>query len=125
MWEYQHLLRYTRRDLTGRDHNRRSGSSEQGASATIAYACVVRGIGKHVTLFDVAKPKLHAEVHDLNHGLCSFLKHNSTALTISKYGTEQTPLSSLPAPSKGQCRRACDLLIVCGPERQKSLSEGE
>lgn len=37
--------------------------------ATIAYACMVRGIGKHISLFDVAKPKLQAEVLDLNHGL--------------------------------------------------------
>ena len=37
--------------------------------ATIAYACIVRGIGKHISLFDVAKPKLDAEVLDLNHGL--------------------------------------------------------
>jgi len=37
--------------------------------ATIAYACMVRGIGKHISLFDVAKPKLDAEVLDLNHGL--------------------------------------------------------
>ena len=37
--------------------------------ATIAYACLVRGIGKHISLFDVAKPKLQAEVLDLNHGL--------------------------------------------------------
>lgn len=33
--------------------------------ATIAYVCMVRGIGKHISLFDVAKPKLHAEVLDL------------------------------------------------------------
>ena len=37
--------------------------------ATIAYACMVRGVGKHISLFDVAKAKLHAEVLDLNHGL--------------------------------------------------------
>ena len=37
--------------------------------ATIAYACMVRGVGKHISLFDVAKAKLNAEVLDLNHGL--------------------------------------------------------
>ena len=37
--------------------------------ATIAYACMVRGIGKHISLFDISKAKLHAEVLDLNHGL--------------------------------------------------------
>lgn len=37
--------------------------------ATIAYACMVRGVGKHISLFDIAKAKLDAEVLDLNHGL--------------------------------------------------------
>lgn len=37
--------------------------------ATIAYACMVRGVGKHISLFDIAKSKLEAEVLDLNHGL--------------------------------------------------------
>lgn len=37
--------------------------------ATIAYACMVRGVGKHISLFDVAKTKVEAEVLDLNHGL--------------------------------------------------------
>ena len=37
--------------------------------ATIAYACMVRGVGKHISLFDIAKTKVEAEVLDLNHGL--------------------------------------------------------
>jgi len=37
--------------------------------ATIAYACMVRGVGKHISLFDAAKTKVEAEVLDLNHGL--------------------------------------------------------
>ena len=37
--------------------------------ATIAYACMVRGVGKHISLFDLAKTKVEAEVLDLNHGL--------------------------------------------------------
>ena len=37
--------------------------------ATIAYACMVRGIGKHISLFDVVKSRVDAEVLDLNHGL--------------------------------------------------------
>ena len=37
--------------------------------ATIAYACMVRGVGKHISLYDVAKSKVEAEVLDLNHGL--------------------------------------------------------
>lgn len=37
--------------------------------ATIAYACMVRGVGRHVSICDIAKPKVEAEVLDLNHGL--------------------------------------------------------
>ena len=37
--------------------------------ATIAYACMVRGVGKHISLFDRVKTKVEAEVLDLNHGL--------------------------------------------------------
>lgn len=37
--------------------------------ATIAYACMVRGVGKHISLFDIAKVKVEAEILDLNHGL--------------------------------------------------------
>jgi L-lactate dehydrogenase len=37
--------------------------------ATIAYACMIRGVAKHISLFDVAKTKVDAEVLDLNHGL--------------------------------------------------------
>ncbi|MES2221168.1 MAG: L-lactate dehydrogenase [Acidobacteriota bacterium] len=37
--------------------------------ATIAYACMVRGVGKHISLFDIAKTKVEAEILDLNHGL--------------------------------------------------------
>src|SRR5215210_4622433 len=38
-------------------------------SATIAYACLIRGAAKHVALFDVKREKVDAEVLDLNHGL--------------------------------------------------------
>jgi L-lactate dehydrogenase len=37
--------------------------------ATIAYACMVRGTARHITLYDVNKTKVDAEVLDLNHGL--------------------------------------------------------
>ncbi|HEX4037491.1 MAG TPA: L-lactate dehydrogenase [Acidobacteriaceae bacterium] len=37
--------------------------------ATIAYACMVRGVGRHISIFDIAKAKVEAEVLDLNHGL--------------------------------------------------------
>ena len=37
--------------------------------ATIAYACLVRGVAKQLALFDVKREKVDAEVLDLNHGL--------------------------------------------------------
>ena len=37
--------------------------------ATIAYACLVRGVGKQIALFDVNRAKVDAEVLDLNHGM--------------------------------------------------------
>lgn len=37
--------------------------------ATIAYACLIRGVAKQVVLHDVNRAKVDAEVLDLNHGL--------------------------------------------------------
>jgi L-lactate dehydrogenase len=37
--------------------------------ATIAYACLLRGVSNHVALFDINRSKVESEVLDLNHGL--------------------------------------------------------
>src|SRR5918996_2317341 len=37
--------------------------------ATLAYACLVRGIGRTIALYDINADKTRAEVLDLNHGL--------------------------------------------------------
>ena len=37
--------------------------------ATIAYACLVRGVAKQIALYDVNRAKVEAEVLDLNHGM--------------------------------------------------------
>lgn len=37
--------------------------------ATIAYACMIRGVAKQIALYDVNRVKVDAEVLDLNHGL--------------------------------------------------------
>ena len=37
--------------------------------ATIAYAAMIRGVARQISLFDIAKAKVHAEVLELNHGL--------------------------------------------------------
>ena len=36
--------------------------------ATIAYAAMIRGVARHINLFDIARTKVDAEVLDLNHG---------------------------------------------------------
>ncbi|HEX8522915.1 MAG TPA: L-lactate dehydrogenase [Tepidisphaeraceae bacterium] len=36
--------------------------------ATIAYACLIRGVAQRVALYDVNRAKAHAEALDLNHG---------------------------------------------------------
>lgn len=37
--------------------------------ATIAYACLIRGVAHHIALYDVNAEKVHAETLDINHGL--------------------------------------------------------
>lgn len=37
--------------------------------ATIAYACMLRGVARQLALYDVTESKVHAEVLDLNHGM--------------------------------------------------------
>jgi L-lactate dehydrogenase len=36
---------------------------------TIAYACMVRGVARHIALYDLNRAKVEAETLDLNHGL--------------------------------------------------------
>lgn len=40
-----------------------------GVGATIAYAVMIRGIAKHIAIYDVNRTKVDAQVLDLNHGL--------------------------------------------------------
>lgn len=37
--------------------------------ATIAYAAMIRGVARQISIFDIARTKVDAEVLDLNHGL--------------------------------------------------------
>lgn len=37
--------------------------------ATIAYAAMIRGVARHISLFDISRSKVDSEVLDLNHGL--------------------------------------------------------
>lgn len=40
-----------------------------GVGATIAYACVIRGVSRQIAIYDINASKVRAEVLDLNHGL--------------------------------------------------------
>src|SRR5947209_3655210 len=37
--------------------------------ATITYACLIRGVGRHIALYDVNPARAMAETLDLNHGI--------------------------------------------------------
>jgi L-lactate dehydrogenase len=37
--------------------------------ATIAYACMIRGVAKQISIYDLNRAKVDAEILDLNHGL--------------------------------------------------------
>src|SRR3954463_10713632 len=50
-------------------HNKIAIVGAGSVGATLAYACLLRGVAKEVALFDANGTKAHAEVLDLNHGL--------------------------------------------------------
>ncbi len=53
----------------GSEHQAKIGIIGAGSvGATIAYAAMIRGIARHISLFDIARTKVEAEVLDLNHG---------------------------------------------------------
>src|SRR3954447_22068102 len=57
---------------TAQGGRRRSKVAVVGAGsvgATIAYACLIRGVAKTVALYDIDAAKTRAEVLDLNHGI--------------------------------------------------------
>ena len=58
--------------------------------ATIAYACLIRGIGRTIALYDVNAAKTRAEVLDLNHGLQFVPRPPSSAPTTSRSAAAPT-----------------------------------
>lgn len=97
--------------------------------ATIAYACMVRGVGKHISLYDVAKTKVEAEVLDLNHGLMfvpmakvdgsddlNVLEHSDVIVVTA--GAKQKPGQTridLAATNAGICRTLIPQLLRVSP----------
>ncbi|HEY7116422.1 MAG TPA: L-lactate dehydrogenase [Tepidisphaeraceae bacterium] len=70
--------------------------------ATIAYACLVRGVAQSIALYDVNRAKVEAEVLDLNHGL------------------QFVPMATLEGSDDlGVCRGA-DVVVITAGAKQKS-----
>jgi L-lactate dehydrogenase len=69
--------------------------------ATIAYACLIRGVAKQITLFDMNKAKVDAEVLDLNHGL------------------QFVPMATLEGSDDLEITRDSDIIVVMAGAKQK------
>jgi L-lactate dehydrogenase len=69
--------------------------------ATIAYACLVRGVAKSIALYDLNEQKVHAEVLDLNHGL------------------QFVPMATLEGSSDLEVCRDADVVVVTAGAKQK------
>src|SRR3954463_377527 len=69
--------------------------------ATIAYACLVRGIAKTISLFDLNAAKVESEVLDLNHGL------------------QFVPMATLEGSADLEVCRDSDVIVVTAGAKQK------
>jgi L-lactate dehydrogenase len=69
--------------------------------ATIAYACLIRGVGKTIALYDLNADKTRAEVLDLNHGL------------------QFTPMASVIGADDVEVCRDADVVVVTAGAKQK------
>ncbi|HEY2857703.1 MAG TPA: L-lactate dehydrogenase [Terracidiphilus sp.] len=69
--------------------------------ATIAYAAMIRGVARHISLFDIAKSKVDAEVLDLNHGLLF------------------APQATVDGADDVEILRDCDVVVMTAGAKQK------
>ena len=69
--------------------------------ATIAYACLIRGVGKSIALYDLNATKVNAEVLDLNHGL------------------QFVPMASVEGSADLEVCRDADVIVVTAGAKQK------
>src|SRR5439155_8371166 len=98
--------------------------------ATIAYACLIRGVGKQIALFDVNRAKVESEVLDLNHGL-QFVPMASVEgsddagicadadVVVITAGAKQKPGQTrmdLAAANAQLCRKLVPQLLTLAPE---------
>jgi len=69
--------------------------------ATIAYACLLRGVAKSIALYDVNSTKVEAEVLDLNHGL------------------QFVPMATLEGAADLEVCRDADVVVITAGAKQK------
>ena len=69
--------------------------------ATLAYACLIRGVGKTIALYDVDAAKTRAEVLDLNHGL------------------QFVPMATVVGSDDLEVCRGADLVVVTAGAKQR------
>jgi len=98
--------------------------------ATIAYACVIRGVAKQIALYDMNRAKVDAEVLDLNHGLqfvpVASIEGSDDAsvcadagVVVVTAGAKQKPGQSrmdLAAANATMCRELIPRLVRLAPE---------
>src|SRR3954447_26650561 len=69
--------------------------------ATIAYACLLRGVAKSIALYDISAQKVEAEVLDLNHGL------------------QFVPMATLEGSADLEICRDADVVVITAGAKQK------
>jgi len=69
--------------------------------ATIAYACLLRGVAKSIALYDLNRAKVDAEVLDLNHGL------------------QFVPMATLEGAADLEVCRDADVVVITAGAKQK------
>ncbi len=98
--------------------------------ATIAYACLIRGVGKEIAIYDTNRKKVDAEVLDLNHGLqfvpmatvegsddIAVCEH--AAVVVVTAGAKQKPGQTrmdLAGANAAICRELIPRLIAVAPD---------
>jgi len=69
--------------------------------ATLAYACLIRGVGRTIALYDLDAAKARAEVLDLNHGL------------------QFVPMATMVGSDDLEVCRGADLVVVTAGAKQR------
>ncbi len=69
--------------------------------ATVAYAAMIRGVAKHIAIYDINRAKVDAEVLDLNHGL------------------QFVPMATLEGSDDIQVCAGADVVVITAGAKQK------